>query len=301
MSQTFPHNTEMFTLATSGYVPFVLNLHESLKRVGLGDHLVAYTLDDESDRALTVAGLTCRRFAGGVERAWSNWRTTGFQKIMEAKYSVALNLLRAGRHVLHVDSDIVFLKNPMSYLQDVMARSSAHLVLQSESPQNSYNAGFWFASPAPQVIEVFSDIQSTLRREEHWTCDQRLLNERVRQSNVLKTHALDPALFACGNQFLEEKRKRHFDPAGPPFDTEAAYLLHFNFIIGMETKVLAMKKHGALMFPGLEQYGPSFRRTCIRRAEAVRTALSGQPVTAWPRLLSRLVGDQAGKRPARIG
>jgi hypothetical protein len=252
-SEPFLPNTVMFTVATAGYVPFVLNLHASLRRIGLGNHLVVYTPDRRVKRELSAMGVHSLCFGPQHYGEWSDFNTREFAKIMAYKWAVASEILNTGSNVLFVDGDIVFLRNPAKYLRDVMERTSPHLIMQWESPKNVYNGGFWFARPEPSVLALFGDIQDCLRVDKTLTDDQNRFNEIICQRAEIRIHALDAELFACGNQFLElpiHSRNR-IDRSSNPYPIDSAYLLHFNYITGKERKVAAFKKCNAVFYPGL--------------------------------------------------
>ncbi|MEQ1898886.1 MAG: putative nucleotide-diphospho-sugar transferase [Vicinamibacterales bacterium] len=294
----------MFTIATGGYVPFVLNLHASLARIGLGDQLVVYSLDDRAHRVLSRAGVRSVRYGTGPGRQWTNWRTLGFMRTMSYKYSAALDILRSGKKALYVDSDIVFLRDPANYLQSVMATSEADLVLQFQSPKNLYSAGFWLASPTEPVIELLLSIWTALQSKQY-TDDEDTLNWRLRQTDGVATYALDSDLFACGNRFLvsEEKRKSYTDSGGRPFNVNAAYILHFNYVIGKEAKVRAMMKHNAVFYAGLEKHcrtgmGAVLSREVrrfARRVGTVQQSLSGRPMAEWPGVVFELLLERKAR------
>jgi hypothetical protein len=269
----------MFTIATGGYVPFVLNLHASLVRVGLGDELVVYSLDDEAQRKLSGAGIRSFRYAADPCQRWSDYGTLEFMRTNSFKYAVALEILKTDKKALYVDSDIVFLRDPIDYLHEVTAKSSAHLVIQFESSKNRYNAGFWLAMPARPVIELFSRVWSALQTATY-IGDQEVLNERLPQVDGLTTYALDRDLFPIGNRFL----KPHVDASGRLFDADSAYILHFTHLIGKEAKVVAMMEHNAIFYPGLAMSWARKVlivrtrpiRSWLRRAGVLQRSLSGQ-------------------------
>jgi hypothetical protein len=243
----------MFTVATAGYVPFVLNLHSSLRRIGLGNHLVVYTPDRRVTRKLSAMGVHSVCFGPQRYQQWSDFNTREFAKIVAYKWAVASEILNTGSNVLFIDGDIVFLRNPAKYLRDVMEKTSPHIIMQWEAPKNVYNVGFWFARPEASVLALFRDIQDCLRVEQTLTDDQNRFNEIIRHRNNLKIHALDPELFACGNQFLElpmDSRNR-VDRSSNPYPIDSAYLLHFNYVVGKERKVAAINKCNAVFYPGL--------------------------------------------------
>lgn len=250
-SKQFLPNTIMYTLATAGYVPFVLNLHESMRRVGMAECLVTFTPNEAVQRELSACGL--RIFSLGREELpdWGDWFTPEFARIVSLKFAVASEILMSGRNAFFIDADIVFLRNPADYLQEIVSRSSAQMIMQYEAPKNVYNAGFWFARPHPAVIQLFQDIRKNLIDKTY--SDQACLNELARENIQIEIEALDPELFACGNQFLGglSDAPETIDRSIQPFDFASAYLLHFNYVVGKRAKVSAMKEHNSLFYPGL--------------------------------------------------
>ncbi len=242
-----PAGTVMFTIATSGYLPFVLNLHASLARLGLGESLLVYALDDESHAELNAAGVRSHRFGLADYRATSPFRSEDFARIMACKYGAALEILAANRNALYVDSDIVFLRDPTDELHRRLAGSDADLLMQFETPKNVFNAGFWLARPRPGVVTLFERLGEACRSGGD---DQDLLNQWQSEGPGVSIEPLDAELFACGNQFLGglpvEQGGFSIDRSKRPFPYREAYLLHFNYLIGEETKVRAMAQHGGI-------------------------------------------------------
>jgi hypothetical protein len=256
-TEPFLPNTVMFTVATAGYVPLVLNLHASLRRIGLGNQLVVYTTDRTVKRELSAMGIRSLRFGRQRYVRWSDYKAPGFAEIVAYKYAVASELLKAGRNVLFVDGDIVFLRNPAKHLREVIERISAHLIMQFESPKGVYNTGFWFAKPEPLLLELFRDIQHALIVDKKYNCDQECLNEIIGHRDEIRIHALDVELFACGNQFLGSfaTSRLSIDRSINPFPMDSAYLLHFNYLVGKEQKVAAMQRHNTVFYPDLRKVG----------------------------------------------
>jgi hypothetical protein len=246
--------TVMFTTATAGYVPFTLNLHASLQRIGLGNQLIVYTPHRSVNWKLWARGVRSVVRAGSQPfRRWSNFNTPEFGKFMAYKWAVGSEILNTGRNALFVDGDIVFLRNPAKHLRDVMERTSAHLIMQFEFPKNEYNTGFWLARPEPLVLEFFRNMQDCLTVDKTLTRDQQRFNEIIRERGKIRIQALDVELFACGNQFLGTSASSRYiiDRSSNPFPFDSAYLLHFNYLVGKESKVEAMKKYNAVFYPGL--------------------------------------------------
>lgn len=249
-------NTVMFTIATEGYLPFVWNLHASLARIGLGDSLVIYTLDEESHLELSAELSATVRYPLAQAHRGNSFGTAEFARTMSYKYAVALDILKSGRHALYADSDIVFLRNPFGYLELMLADPGVDLAMQVEAPSGVFNAGFWLAKAVPAVMEPFEHLRNQLAQATTYLSDQKTLNAWVKERGVPRIRGLDPELFACGNQFLKgvplSRGGYHIDRSVRPFPFDEAYLLHFNFLINEAQKISAMARHGAIFHRRLE-------------------------------------------------
>jgi Nucleotide-diphospho-sugar transferase len=252
--------TTMFTIATADYVPFVRNLVSSMAASGLDPRrLDVYALDDETERRLagtdaSLLGRVSRHESAGVDR-WSDFETAGFTRVMLAKFSIAAGLFRSGTNALYVDSDIVFRRDPTSYLAAAVRRRSSEMTMQFEWPENEYNAGFWYARATHRVLSLFEEVEQALLASVvagEFTDDQDCFNRLVPPTEGLRfpslrrrrvrVQALDVKLFACGNQFYDD-----------PAVAESAYVLHFNYLVGKRAKLLAMERFGAVLHPDLRE------------------------------------------------
>jgi hypothetical protein len=155
---TFEYNqiisdTIMFSIATAEYVPFVMNLHESMQRVGLGKHLRVYTPNHNVQQTLLAAGVDSLRFGDQDLANWADFASSfEWTRIMAYKYAVATEILKSGKNALFIDGDIVFLRNPVQHLSEIIGKVSAQIIMQFEYPKNVYCTGFWFARPHSYVL-----------------------------------------------------------------------------------------------------------------------------------------------------
>ena len=248
-------NTTLFTIATEGYLPFVLNLHASLERLGLDKSLVVYCLDDRSHTVLSEARVPSIRYRLAETHKGNSYGTADFSRTMAYKYAVGLDLLKTGKNALYADGDIVFLRDPFGYLQEVLGDADADLVMQVEAPSGVFNAGFWLARAVPSVMGLFAHLQDRLAQADDYVSDQKTMNAWVRERGEPRIRGLDAELFACGNQFLEgvtiDRGGYHIDRSSRPFPRDEAYLLHFNFLINERQKIAAMARHQAIFHPML--------------------------------------------------
>ncbi|MGA2329101.1 MAG: putative nucleotide-diphospho-sugar transferase [Bryobacteraceae bacterium] len=281
-------NTVMFTIATGGYVPFVLNLEASLEQIGMGRQLLVYALDDKAQQELSVSGVRSVRYPTERCRYWSDYGTPEFGRIASYKYAVGCAVLKSGKNALFVDGDVVFLRNPMSYLREIVRETSADLAVQFESPKNVYNTGFWFATSHPPVIELFSEVQKSLLAQT-FSCDQVCFNAHLGLATGIRICALDPDLFACGNRFIEDSAE-FAGRSNNRLPVDAAYVLHFNYVVGKEAKVSAMRKYGVVFYPGLATHSHPQQPVLSRLMQKEWWAALGRPVWHfWHSVLQRVL------------
>jgi hypothetical protein len=218
----------------------------------MAEHLVAFTPNETVQHELSARGLRSLTFGGEALADWGDFWTPEFAQIVALKFAVGMEILSSGKNALFVDGDIVFLRNPIDYLQRLISQSTAQMIMQYESPKNVYNTGFWFARPHHAIVELFNTIRLNLAAEMYFD-DQSCFNELIYGNDQINIEALDPELFACGNQFLGKlsKASETIDRTTHPFDFSSAYLLHFNYLNGKQAKIHAMKEHSARFYPGL--------------------------------------------------
>lgn len=255
---------ELFTIATSGYVAFVLNLYASMQRAGIGQSLVVYALDRAAHVAVERAGLRSRQYGHGERPAWSDFGTNEFARTMAFKYLIAVEILRSGRSAMYVDSDVVMLRDPVPNVLATLATADAHLAMQVEEPLHLLNAGFWCARPARPVIDLFSSLAERIMNSSAYIDDQKELNRILPHDPSVRWTTLHPEQYACGNQFLPgrtvEEGGVHIDRSGAPFPFNDAFVLHFNFLTTKQQKVLAMLKTGMVLHPDLAREVPILKR-----------------------------------------
>lgn len=235
-------NTVVFTLATSGYVPFVLNLHASLAKLGFGAHLQVGALDDDALRLLSAAGVRCVRMSERECSTWYDFKASGWGRVMAFKYDFALQTLAQGRNVLYCDGDIVFLKDPAAHLRAVVSRESPDLLTQFEADNHRFGAGLWWAAPSSRTIDLFERVRAVLLSGAS-NSDQTTLNSQLSLVPGLRLSSLDPLAFPCG-----EDMRRHARLAS------TAYLLHFNYNRGYDEKIRHIRQQSVLFHPALASH-----------------------------------------------
>jgi hypothetical protein len=232
-------DTAAFTFATSGYVDFVRNLHESLRRADpwLARSLIVFCADAPTAEALEAAGMFAIDCGVGDLPDFAEFEGPGFGRVMSHKWLLARRLLRQVEYAWWCDGDIVVLAPLVERIRSLMRDGDCDLLMQREWPYDVLNAGFWVARRSAAVDAVLAEMA------EHSAGgaddDQAYFNERQAGRDDLRVCALDHDEFTCGNRFYFQGVFRR-----PP-----ARLLHFNYSVGRQTKKSLMMGLGCWYLP----------------------------------------------------
>lgn len=245
----WPEEWSLFTIVTSGYVDLTLNLAASLRKLGLHTRLTVYALDASSADRVRLAGLSVIRWGGrDALSEWSDYKTPGFAEVTAAKYEIALQLMAQSRTAFFCDGDIVWLRSPLAHLL-AQVREGVDILMQLEPAQSdrppAFNTGFWLARPTPRSTALISECLDVLRGRK-FMCDQSCFNDARSRHAGASVAPLEPTLYPCGLLF----------GASLPLATQlsaipGAYILHFNFNRGKESKLRDMRRVGATSNPSI--------------------------------------------------
>lgn len=206
----------------TGYCDLAANWYVSAENVGLKPVLVALSDDaaDEIDSRFNISRVLEHRSGifsevpTDAQVYYKNqWRNVVMNKIEFVSYC-----LRADKTVLLSDVDLVFLRNPVSRMLEVLG--DADIVMQTNVKRGKmiqYNSGFYLATP--RALPVFSLNFNPL----DFKGDQKILNRRLKSDECTVSHTrLDKFEFPV---------RKHYRPDKNP------YIVHMNFCEGKETKL----------------------------------------------------------------
>ena len=113
-----PDNIVILAMTDFSYVDMAINLYEaSFKPHDITNFLFVGT-GSRSCEVLVNHSLPCFRYADDNESEVANiFQSSGFKRKMNIRTNMILAALRAGFSVLHMDVDVVFLKNPLEELK----------------------------------------------------------------------------------------------------------------------------------------------------------------------------------------
>lgn len=257
-------NIALFTFTTSGFAPFVLNLHASMKRFDppLAGKLIVFCADEEGATRLRSAGLsTVLCDPAGLPES-VGFEHEGFGRVMSYKYTLARSVLSQVEYAWWCDSDII-VRGPVSErIPALLADRDVDLLMQHEWPKDVLHMGFWIARRSPAVDEMLADMAERTGRDD--IDDQAYFNERHAHAGAISIATLDPDEFVCGNRFYYRGLRVELP----------GLALHFNYSVGTEVKRKLMMEHGAW-------YLPHTRLAAWRARIRYLLATVGLPLGIW--------------------
>jgi predicted O-methyltransferase YrrM len=170
-------------------------------------------------------------------------------KIYLRKFEAIKHVLNTGYNVLYVDTDIVFLKNPMCYISSVL-RSNDDIYIQSDEQEYTTNKPMTSINKCTGFLYIKNTINSNnivdncILRIKDGECDQSAFNNVIYTSTEdLKIFILDEKLFLNGH--------RAFSNGDSTTNIKNAIVVHNNYLIGIDEKHNRFQRYG-LLFPTFE-------------------------------------------------
>ena len=216
------------------------NLVFTLRNVNLFDLLVVFPLDDvalqccKNEGAEFRTDLVLNNLPGEASFGEGNWGN-----IMKVKLEAIKIILQENYFVLYVDTDIVFFQDPFVHIfnlhpKDIYFQSDGRGFNVSKNP--NLCAGFMFLIPNEKCIKLMDQSLNIIEQSNHRLYDQDVINRIVKKNKIknLDYGILSPSLFPNGARFFGQKKKCAENP----------FIVHNNYIVGLEAKVKRFKKHG---------------------------------------------------------
>ena len=185
--------TNMITLTNDGYIHYTQNLLVSMRRLGIETLMTIYCLGEKSFKFFkseypknTVIALDCDKSAHRYTeyKAIQNKDEVGKRKWAELtsyKYAAINKELRNRKNVIFVDGDIVFEKDPIPVLKNLVIRNpNTELFIQNDSPKVTDRkcmcTGFFWMKSCPNTISI-TDFETIRRDLDSFQNDQQYLRK----------------------------------------------------------------------------------------------------------------------------
>ena len=229
----------LFTTVTNhGYLLYTLNMLKSLEPFGLDKKIFIVCIDKKGSAILKQLGYSVHCVEDVTLSKFCPWNTKGYDKICYLKLKLIHHLLSLEKHVLLIDGDIVFHKNPMEDIQEWWRDTTHNVWIQNDSLEDTnitnMCTGYMYIRSNQALIQAY-DCVSEKGKEQYESCafdnnDQTYFNRFVKPFCKLQSLPLDR--YPNGKMFYENKEKIK----------NKFVLVHFNWVKG-HIKMAKMKEH----------------------------------------------------------
>ena len=237
-------NNLMVMMFTSGHIDEARNcIHSYHKSTGKNNILV-FALDKETKEAMDKENISCYYDSNfyDEEITYSDYMTKQFDIICYNKLLVIYVSLLQNLNILWSDTDIVYFKDPFKKLNSYTKSISIQNDVNSNFINNRLCAGFMFFKNTEQsklflqrcIDYINNDYQRLIVSKSD--ADQGIINKfnDLNIINVLSVEEFPNGLVWWG--------KNDIKPLD--FDRKNSYIVHNNWIIGLDNKIKRFKQDG---------------------------------------------------------
>lgn len=215
---------KFLTQLNSGCVDICKNMLTSAKQVGLDlDDFIIACLDHGAYEELKeYKGAFLYKDQEYITyQNWSFDEKSDFRKIVKGKWKLITETYTKHPKLCWVDTDIVFVKNPLSYIEN-----SPKILFQCDRPGSLICSGFMVFNDSSRCQEMINELGTNEVED-----DQILVN------NVVEKYAdccslLNIPEFPNGHMYYSQGIKNN------------AVIVHNNHMVGIETKIDKFKNEG---------------------------------------------------------
>ena len=236
--------TKLLSYVNGGYLDFALNWLKYIRELDMQSLVIMYCLDDESfERMSEEKDIECKRWISPnfhIETT-SEFHQKGWDALMWNKMEAAHQLLSAGYNVLYADTDINFLKNPLSDLEKICEEGNYDVAFQVAGGA-SICPGFFYAKSNAKTIHLFNidreDFkQGYIETFEDNEVKQRKFKEDMMLLNLRLHRAIEPDdinyIQLSANGYPQGVHwERNIKNRGRERAEQDAFIVHFNCTVG---------------------------------------------------------------------
>jgi hypothetical protein len=261
-------NWTIVLFATRGLADFVENALRGIRNCGIDPSIVQvmFPANARAELADLVGrlggcGHVLESFASaaseGLPETYADFGTPGFNRIMAVRFPFVRTLLEQGKHVLHADVDVAWLRSPLDYLAKVLEHYP--WAFQTEATPRfppCYCLGFYAVRPAPVCFELIDMHIERYAAGLGRSDDQVLLNQILEQKPdyLSSLFPLSEALFANGLlhhaveartvRGLRKRLIRRTERRLGMVSRIEPFVFHANWTIGLDNKRRLLKRAG---------------------------------------------------------
>ena len=236
--------TKLLSYVNGGYLDFALNWLKYIRELNMQNMVIMYCLDDESfERMSEEKDIECKRWISPnfhIETT-SEFHQKGWDALMWNKMEATHQLLTQGYNVLYADTDINFLKNPLSDLEKICEEGNYDVAFQVAGGA-SICPGFFYAKSNEKTIHLFNidreDFkQGYIETNEDGEIKQRKFKEDMMLLNLRLHRAIEPDdinyVQLSANGYPQGVHwERNIKSRGRERAEQDAFIVHFNCTVG---------------------------------------------------------------------
>lgn len=165
-----------------------------------------------------------------------------FNIMTKRKFEAIVHLLELNEDVLYVDTDIVFLTNPLSQMDH-----GFDLNIQNDQCASPYDlsylcTGFMYIKSNTKTINFFKQALAEVVKSDYTICDQCALNLLIKNKYDISVNVLDVCKFPNGCRYFKGTDKN--------CSRQDALIVHNNYIKGLDEKFKRFANNGLIFYEG---------------------------------------------------
>ncbi len=214
---------KFLTFLNSGCINICKNMLISAERVGIdvNDFYIA-CLDSNAYENLNEY-KNAFLYVDQPVVEYQNWtfdENSGFRNIVKNKWSIIQKIYQEHKNLCWVDTDIVFVENPIEYIS-----GHEEVLFQGDSPGSTLCSGFMVFNESKECKQMINDCASSEGQD-----DQLIINDVAINKYPENIAILNRDLFPNGYAYYTEGKK------------ENALIVHNNWMVGVDTKIEKFKE-----------------------------------------------------------
>lgn len=226
-----------------GCIDLALNFLESLKRVNLSDKHVSYVTDKKSFDIIKEKGYQVELFNEfNIKEEKINFHENDFVKLCYIRYSVFYKLLESYDYVWCLDVDTVVLGDIVSYFLN-SGYINYDITYQLDTDNLYYLCGGCFVIKSSPLTKNF--VKHIFDCRYNKVNDQVYFNRyfiKLGKRNPIKIGEFSIFSFINGGIYFGDKFQDYKQLLKE--STEPVYFVHANYMVGIDTKIKALKEKG---------------------------------------------------------
>lgn len=214
---------KFLTFLNSGCIDICKNMLISAERVGIdvNDFYIA-CLDGNAYENLNEY-KNAFLYVDQPVVEYQNWtfdENSGFRNIVKNKWSIIQKIYQEHKNLCWVDTDIVFVENPIKYIS-----GHEEVLFQGDSPGSTLCSGFMVFNESKECENMINDCASSEGQD-----DQLIINDVAINKYPENIAILNRDLFPNGYAYYTEGKKKN------------AFIVHNNWMVGVDTKIEKFKE-----------------------------------------------------------